>query len=691
MEYDVEYIRNLSVASNAIALHYKWAVGQYDPGHLFDVKITGVSPSIEGRARFEVEKLVGAGFAGQVYRVKLLELETGDASISGLKIGGIYAGKILVPTSGFSRRFRNLIYKLAYQGPFSAQVLPSAARTGVLWQKLIRRGAKICFGNDQCVVDTYATFFDPGIGSYGEINEWVDGRNWKFEVDDEIFSRRKRFTESGVGSSEYLAKKRFMADLVRLFHDMGAPELARQYEWWSCKSQPNVLKRFDAGDGPDDGLTAIDFRAGLALLFCLPMSPVDIVLVFKGLFRGKLVQFDRGDFDKLQSFIQEHKADFSDLEPALDELKEVDKEYRASLPDITHQGIRLLYDAELRKSVRSGLVQGWLVQKLIDDDHADILNESVIKFMYFQWLGTVPFLGKLRRRLWGNPLFACHLKSLLGSIDYFRKVLRVSQYECLKEWYRDGAVGRKGCEWFLRHSMFFGFIRFTVGLIPMPKLRRFLIDRKYAWVSTKQAFSFPVRFYRDAVFRMEWLRKEVEEGAKQGMLTPAEREHVLTRIEDPFIQKYLKCVAVHFCTLPVTQIVSLAVAVYGYFTFGDTWQESLLWAGGIIVSFQFVPISPGSFVRGMYVAYLIIKERNIKNYWIAMLISFWHYIGYLSFPIQMVGEFPGLARFMAGRWATSIVHIIPVFGEEGALLEHWMFDTFFNRPVSLWKKMKRKG
>ena len=55
----------------------------------------------------------------------------------------------------------------------------------------------------------------------------------------------------------------------------------------------------------------------------------------------------------------------------------------------------------------------------------------------------------------------------------------------------------------------------------------------------------------------------------------------------------------------------------------------------------------------------------------------------------MVGEFPGLARYMAGRWATKMVRIVPVFGEEGALLEHWVFDTFFNRPVSLWKRLRK--
>ena len=55
----------------------------------------------------------------------------------------------------------------------------------------------------------------------------------------------------------------------------------------------------------------------------------------------------------------------------------------------------------------------------------------------------------------------------------------------------------------------------------------------------------------------------------------------------------------------------------------------------------------------------------------------------------MVAKFPALSRLMAGRWATGIVHIIPVFGERGALLEHWIFDLFFNVPISIRKKFKR--
>jgi hypothetical protein len=54
----------------------------------------------------------------------------------------------------------------------------------------------------------------------------------------------------------------------------------------------------------------------------------------------------------------------------------------------------------------------------------------------------------------------------------------------------------------------------------------------------------------------------------------------------------------------------------------------------------------------------------------------------------MVRQYPALSRLMAGRWAKSMVHIVPVFGESGGLLEHAVFDLFFNLPLSIKRAFK---
>jgi hypothetical protein len=104
-----------------------------------------------------------------------------------------------------------------------------------------------------------------------------------------------------------------------------------------------------------------------------------------------------------------------------------------------------------------------------------------------------------------------------------------------------------------------------------------------------------------------------------------------------------------------------------------------------------VPISPGSLIRGFYVLYLIIRQRNFKDYNIAVFLGFLKYVGYLAFPIQMTYHYPALARFMATHWATEAVHIVPVFGEQGALLEHWVFCLFYNWPLTIRSRMRKRA
>ena len=277
-EYSVEVINELEKEFRAAALHRPMRVERYEAGTELVYDVTGVAQANEAQVHLAVEKFVGGGFAGQVYRVKILDVESRTGPIGGLEAGSSYAMKILVPPSAFSRLFRNTLYWVGFQGPFQLQVNEEAARAGALWQKFIRRGAKIRFGDESRVVDIYATFADSRLGSCGELSEWVNGRTWRLEVDERMdllkrWIKGKEVDTENLGSPEYRAKHEFMHDFVELLHDMGGHEFARQYEWSTCKSQPNCLERDNNEVSPAEGLVAVDFRAGLALLPFLPMSP----------------------------------------------------------------------------------------------------------------------------------------------------------------------------------------------------------------------------------------------------------------------------------------------------------------------------------------------------------------------------------------------------------------------------------
>jgi len=207
-DYSVQTIRDLEDLVYQQKIFRPIRLRRYEPGTELFYDIKGVVPATSGRVKLVVEDFIGGGYAGQVYRVKVLDTEIPEGEIEGIQPGETCAMKILIPPSGFARLFRNVIYTLAFQGPFSLQVNPSAARAGAIWQKFLRRGTKIQFGSERAVVDIHATFIDSALGSCGELSEWIDGRMWRFEVDDDLDARSRWKVgdpEDNIGSPEYLS------------------------------------------------------------------------------------------------------------------------------------------------------------------------------------------------------------------------------------------------------------------------------------------------------------------------------------------------------------------------------------------------------------------------------------------------------------------------------------------------------
>ncbi len=693
MTYSVEVIKELEKTVREAKLHRPGRIGHYDPGDQLEYQLTGVEEGSQAQARLAVEDFVGGGFAGQVYRVRILDLK--GEPVAGLTVGGVYALKILIPPSSFAKFFRDALFWVGFQGPFQLQVNPTAGRAGALWQKFIRRGAKLTFGDEGAVVDIYATLVDHDLGSCGELSEWVAGRTWRLEADERLdllkrWLKGRQVDAARLGSPEYRAKREFMRRFVQLVHQMGCHEFARQYEWSTCKSQPNCLKRLGTEDRPSEGLVAVDFRAGLALLPFLPMSPGDFALIFKGLLRGSIVQFDRGDLTKLDQFVATHQAEFADTAPMLAELKAAEDAYRNSLPDITHNHLRLLYSRSLWSSIFSSFVTGWGIRNLIDKTWDGRFRQRRFLALLFLLIGIIPFLGRFLRKIWCRPDWRKHYREALTSPNYLKRAVRARASENVIVWYR---AGRMNGERALRVARQVWRLAYHVPLSWLPpRLHRFLTDWQFAKERLFYLTVRPVRLYFDANLREQWLREMVAAGQKNQLLTEEDAKVITAQIKEPFIQKYLKSLAVHVCTLPVTQIVSLMLAG-AYVLLNPDLPRAQAWAIGlgIIALFQVVPISPGSLVRGLYVLYLVVRERNFKDYNIAVFLGFFKYIGYLAFPIQMTYRYPALARFMAGHWATEAVHVVPVFGERGALLEHGIFQLFYNWPLTLRRRMRKRS
>lgn len=695
MEYSIEVIKELEERFHAAALHRPMRIERYDAGTERIYDVTDVARANKGRVHLVIEKFVGGGFAGQVYRVRILDIRSQAEAFGALEVGKIYAMKILVPPTAFSRMFRNVVYRIGFQGPFQLQVNPAAAQAGALWQKLIRWGAKIRFGSESAVTDIHATFVDEKLCSCGELSEWIDGRVWRLEVDERMdllkqWSKGGEVDPADLGSPEYRAKREFMLRFVQLLHDMGGYEFARQYEWWTCKSQPNCLKRNGSEGASFGGLVAVDFRAGLALLPFLPMSPGDLKLIASGIMRGSLVQFDRGDLGKLEAFVENHTHEYSDMRGMLKALKAAEHVYRHSLPDITRNHFRLFFQMRLWSAILDSAVTGWRVKNLVDDRWQRKFEGSRALTLLFYVLGIFPVMGCFLRKIWGRSDWRKHYWGMLTSWNYLRRSIRARVAEKVIIWHRSGRLDRA-------HAMSVAtnvlpvWYHLPLSVLPVG-LHRFLTDRAYAKDRLVYLAVRPVRLYFNTELREQWLVDMVTEGKKKELLTREDAEVILSQVKEPFIQKYLKSLAVHLCTLPVTQIVSLALAI-AYVAMHPEMPRGQAWGIGIgiVALFQVTPISPGSLVRGLYVLYLVIRERNFEDYNIAVFLGFFKYVGYLAFPIQMGYRYPALARFMAAHWATEAVHAVPVFGERGALLEHGVFCLFYNWPMTLRRRMRKRS
>ena len=351
----------------------------------------------------------------------------------------------------------------------------------------------------------------------------------------------------------------------------------------------------------------------------------------------------------------------------------------------------MLYDKRLWSTILDSAVTGWKVRNLVDDGCEEKLRGSRPLTVVFLLLGLIPFLGKFVRRLWAQLDWRRHYCAMLTDGSYFIRALNGKIMEKAIEWSRSGRISSAQAAGIYQQPWRF-FYHLPFLLLILPSLHRFLVDADFRKEKLVFIFVRPFRLYFNASMRDQWLREMVAEGRKKHMLTDSDAEAIISQSKEPYIQKYLVSLVVHLLMMPTTHVVAIICAIV-YVRMHPEMPRAEAWAigVGIVALFQVIPVSPGSLCRGLYVLYLVIKERNFKDYNIAIFLGFFKYIGYLAFPIQMTYRYPVMARFMAGHWATEMVHVVPVFGERGALLEHWIFCLFYNWPLTIRRRIGRRA
>ena len=140
IDYSIETCRQLKDAFDALDLYRPMRVAHYDAGIEVEYAVTPVEPGSEAVIRLLVEKFVGGGFAGQVYKVRLTGIIADGQSVEqwmNLTVGSSYAVKILIPPSTGSRLFRNFLYAVGFLGNFLVPTSVDGPATAPFAQALL--------------------------------------------------------------------------------------------------------------------------------------------------------------------------------------------------------------------------------------------------------------------------------------------------------------------------------------------------------------------------------------------------------------------------------------------------------------------------------------------------------------------------------------------------------------------------
>ena len=128
-------IKDLEKKFNDCQIHRPLRVERYDAGDQVIYNVVLVTPPYHQntvQVRLLIEKFIGGGFAGQVYKARILSVDGGESPFI---INQSYALKIFIPPSRDALFFRNFLYGVGFQGTFQIQSNPFAARAakGLLW------------------------------------------------------------------------------------------------------------------------------------------------------------------------------------------------------------------------------------------------------------------------------------------------------------------------------------------------------------------------------------------------------------------------------------------------------------------------------------------------------------------------------------------------------------------------------
>jgi hypothetical protein len=657
----------------------------YHAWQCLETPVFGLDGARLGEELFRVDHSPGSGFAGQVLRAEPLRGVIWDGT--GVDARKPVALKILRPRSAMKTAFRDWLFRLCYQTSYAARLEESALRAGMIWQEILRQAVQIEFGDRLSVARPLGYYWDASIGSFVEVHQWIDSRASAYEVDEALFLQGRPL-QSGKNPTEMEQKRQVMERLVDLCHRIGAPGLARQYEWYTFVSQANVLTRIDSSIGAPK-LAVVDCRPGLAIPFFLPLSPAHLRIILKGLRASTLVHFDQCDLAQLDAWQASHPRLAEGLQPLVDRLRIDDTCYRDGLPDLWQRRLHFWTDESQWAKVRLSRLSTWQRLGLLSTRSVKRLKTSQGLFLATLLLDNLPVIGTWLLGWLGNIAHRRHLVALVFNPSYRRRAIDAGLRVDLEDWQTVGRIPIERVQHLKGSSKSYLAEKFALGWLPVG-FHRLLVDAQARRRLIHERLVLPLDLFFRESKRREWVCAVVEKQCLRGLVSSEKAAELCAQAGEPRLQGFVRDLGFSLGLEFFSKLVYLSLAVYG-FSSGDFLLFGLALLG---------PVPPSGVVRALYSLARLIwglprvirqnDRRELASLCLGLAVAPWRFIGNLFAPLEMLFYYRRLSLLLADHFISQMVHGIPVFGGEGRLLEYWAFQVTFNLPLSLYRRIVLK-
>jgi hypothetical protein len=493
--------------------------------------------------------------------------------------------------------------------------------------------------------------------------EWIKGR-------PVAPPKPRRGPEGGAAPGEMRGLLRQMRAMERCLLRSGLTGSGWQVATAAIVSTANLLRL------PDGEFVCIDLESGIPAVLAPRYVALSLVgkpfPMFDDLDEGKLRAYLASNGDRLAKKLGADRL--RDLEASAERLVHHSRLWKRTEMAPGRHRTALLFDRDLRGTVRSALASRWRAEGRLDEEHAARLTASRRLFLHgLVILGMVPTgIGRLAHRLAGNRAFRARLLYALAHPTVLDRELRARQSDRVSAMVHDGRLPASELPRLTRglRSLFpYAVHRAAASILPV-RFHRYLSDWRELGAAVRVAL---LALFSERI--QEHLAYSFVEGATRkwkglGRLDDAGRDTLIREIRGGEAPQYARGFGMHLA-LKFFEPVTSAIKAVGV---------------GILIVRPWDPIGLAllvntSFFRVFITAYRWFRGRGTgTSYAVAFAISPIPVFGTLAFPFQFYHRRPWLGRFLIRSSMSRIASAIPIYGGTATRLEHGLVR--FSTPLT---------